>query len=413
MRKLLAATAVLAVLSFGVGVTPTAADDSAVTKDAIKIGVSYVDLAAVRAAGINRDHGDYEKAYQTVIDDINANGGVNGRKIVPVFVGIDPIGTDPAQQACVQLTEDEKVFAAIGQFQGDAPICYLEQHETPIVGGSVTAENLARAKAAWYTLDPSEADLGLLVDALAKDGAFKGKVGVVAAAVEESSAEDIVLPALKKNEIKPVVAINNAPTGDIPAGETETDAILQRFEADGVKTILAVGQTISQIAQRLAETDYRPRLVATNQGNFAAYVNSPGADKSVLEGAITGGPGFAYDDPDLTTCRDKVAKATGKTMVEFPEPGAPSYRTSADTACRYMALFVELAEAAGKKPTTASFAKAGQKAGSVTVPGSGSIAYDPKTHTFAQPVYLARYDPASQQLVTDSEPTGPPASSTG
>ena len=122
MRRLLAATVVFAMLSFGVGVDATSASAPSaapgVTKDDVKIGVSYVDLAAVRAAGINRDHGDYEKAYQTVIDEINAKGGVNGRKIVPVFAGIDPIGTDPAQQACVKLTEDEKVFAVIGQFQG-------------------------------------------------------------------------------------------------------------------------------------------------------------------------------------------------------------------------------------------------------------------------------------------------------
>src|SRR6476619_2664814 len=114
MRRLLAITVVLGLLAVGVS-APAAADDSAVTKDKIRIGVSYVDLAAVRAAGIKRDHGDYEKAFQTVIDDVNAKGGVNGRTIVPVYAPINPIGTDPAQQACVKLTEDEKVFAVIGQ----------------------------------------------------------------------------------------------------------------------------------------------------------------------------------------------------------------------------------------------------------------------------------------------------------
>jgi ABC-type branched-subunit amino acid transport system substrate-binding protein len=406
MRRLLAATVVVGLFTVGAGV-PAAADDSAVTKDEIKIGVSYVDLAAVRAAGVNRDHGDYEKAYETVIDDLNAKGGVNGRKIAPVYAAIDPIGTDPAQEACVKLTEDEKVFAVVGQFQGDAPLCYLEQHGTPVVGGGVTSEYLARAKAPWYTLDPSEADVALTVDALAKEGVFKkGKVGVLAAAVDESTVEKVVVPTLKENNVSPTVAIGNAPAGDIPAGEAETDATLERFKADKVKTILAVGGSITLAAQRLAETDYRPRLVATNQGAFSAYINTAGSDKSMLKDAITGGPGFSYDDPTLTTCRDKVAKATGKTMVEFPEVGAPSYRTSAETACRYIALFAELATAAGKKLTTASFAKAAQKAGSVTVPGSGAIAYDPKTHTFAQPVYLARYDPAEQRLVTDTEPAG-------
>ena len=171
MRRLLAITVVLGLLTVGVS-APAAADDSAVTKDKIKIGVSYVDLAAVRAAGIKRDHGDYEKAFQTVIDDINAKGGVNGRTIVPVYAPINPIGTDPAQQACVKLTEDEKVFAVIGQFQTDAPLCYVEQHKTPVVGGTITSEYLARAKAPWYTLEPGDADTALIVDALAKEGAF-------------------------------------------------------------------------------------------------------------------------------------------------------------------------------------------------------------------------------------------------
>jgi ABC-type branched-subunit amino acid transport system substrate-binding protein len=407
MRRLIAGSVVLVLFAAGSLVTGASAgaDDSAVTKDEIKVGISYVDLAAVRAAGINRDHGDYEKAYQTVIDDLNAKGGVNGRKIVPVYAAIDPIGTDPAQQACLKLTEDEKVFAAIGQFQGDAPLCYLEQHNTPVVGGAITNEYLARAKAPWYTLDQSEADTSLIVDALAKEGAFKKrKVGVVAAAADESTVDKVVVPTLKKNKVSPTVALNNAPTGDIPAGEAETDTILERFKADGVKTILAVGGSINQVAQRLARTDYRPRVVATSQGSLSAYINTAGSDKSVLKDAVTGGPGFTYDEPTITKCRDKVATATGNTMVEFPEVGAPSYRTSAETACRYIALFAELAKAAGKQLTTASFGKAALKAGSVTVPGSDAIVYNAKTHTFAQPIFLARYDPAQQRLVTDTEP---------
>jgi len=407
MRRLLAVMVVIGLVSVAMSV-PAAADDTAVTKDEIKIGVSYVDLAAVRAAGINRDHGDYVKAYQTVIDDLNANGGVNGRKIVPVYAGIDPIGTDPAQQACVKLTEDDKVFAVIGQFQGDAPLCYVEQHKTPVVGGTITTENLKRAKAPWYTLEPSDPDVALIVDALAKDRVFtKGKVGVIDVAQEKSVVDDIVMPALKKNKVSSTsVAILNAPQGDIPAGQAEMDTVLERFKADKVKTILAVGGTGVLTAQRLAMTDYRPRLALTNQGVISAYLNTAGSDKSVLKDAITGNPSYPYNDPTLTKCRDKVAAATNEKMVETPAPGQPSYRTSAEVACRYVALFAALATAAGKNLTAASFGKAAEKAGSVDVPGSGAIAYNPKTHTFAQPVFLARYDPSTQTFVTDPQPTG-------
>src|SRR6476619_3910781 len=129
MRKVLATAVVVGLLATGAGAAGASvrADDSAVTKDQIKVGITYVDVASLKSAGINLDHGNYEKSYMAVINDLNAKGGITGRKIVPVFAPVNPIGTDPAQAACVKLTEDEKVFAAIGFFLNDGPLCYLEQ----------------------------------------------------------------------------------------------------------------------------------------------------------------------------------------------------------------------------------------------------------------------------------------------
>src|SRR5205823_4051160 len=164
--------------------------------DEIKIGITYPDLDAIRSV-TNTNHGDYEKSYRAVIDDLNRQGGINGRKIVPVFAKINPLGDAPAQEACVKLTEDEEVFAAMSFFNADAPLCFVQSHATPIIGGQTTPKNLASAKAPWVTLE-SGADLGARqIDALAKAGALKGKLGIVANAVEEQSQlKDVVLPAL-------------------------------------------------------------------------------------------------------------------------------------------------------------------------------------------------------------------------
>jgi ABC-type branched-subunit amino acid transport system substrate-binding protein len=415
MRKLLATAAVLGLLTTGAGAASASvrADDSAVTKDQIKVGISFVDLAPVRAVGIKRDHGDYQKAYQAVIDDINANGGVNGRKILPVYAAVNPIGTDPAQAACVKLTEDEKVFAAIGQFQNDAPLCYLEQHNTPVVGGTITSEYLARAKAPWYTLEAGDADTASVVDALVKEGVFKkGKLGIVSHSQEKPTLDTVVLPALKKDKVSGTTAIIDAPASDTVAAQQQAASIVERFKADGVKTILLNGNAIVAIAQAVAKTDYQPRLVSTLQNPMATYVGNPSSDLSVMQNAITGNVGFDFNDPALQKCYGLVTKATGEVMVENPAPGEPSYRTSADNACRYMALFAALATAAGKNLTTARFGKAGQNAGSIEVPGSERITYNPKTHTFTQPVYLYRFDPATKTLVKDAEPVGAKASNT-
>ncbi|MFM8304122.1 MAG: ABC transporter substrate-binding protein [Actinomycetota bacterium] len=409
MRKVLAvlATAGMVLTATSVAGATTRRDDSAVSKGEIRVGITYVDLAPVRAAGINRDHGDYEKAWRTVIDDLNKRGGVNGRKIVPVFAGVNPIGTDPAQVACVKLSQDDKVFAVMGQtFGADGPLCYVEQQSMPLLGGSITAEGLSRANAPWYTLERSSGDLATMMNAFAADGQFKKKtVGVVAAATDQSLTEDVVIPALAKNKVKPkTVAFVNAPNDDIPAQRAEMDTIIKRLQADKVDTVVAVEGSIPLLAGRLAETEYRPTILSTSNANVQSYANTAANDTSALANLVAGDVSYPYDEPALVKCRDMVAKATDETMVETPAPGQPSYRTSAEIACRYTALFAQLAGAAGKNPTSAGLAKAGKKLGTVTVPGSGTITYNTKTRTFSQPVFLFRFDPATRAMVRDSEP---------
>ena len=98
-----------------------------------------------------------------------------------------------------------------------------------------------------------------------------------------------------------------------------------------------------------------------------------------------------------------IDDATGKTIIERPQPGTPDYQASARAACQYISLFSQLAGAAGKDLTVAGFGKAAEKLGSVTIPGLGTIKYDPKTHTWAQPLWTYKYDPATQQLVQDKK----------
>src|SRR5271169_6366724 len=83
------------------GIAIGAADDQSgqgVTPTSIKLGITYLDAAAIRNI-VNIDPGNYHVAYTALIDQINAKGGINGRKIVPVFEAIDPIGTTPAATA--------------------------------------------------------------------------------------------------------------------------------------------------------------------------------------------------------------------------------------------------------------------------------------------------------------------------
>ena len=166
MRKLLALFVVLGTVLGVVGVAWAATPG--VSKDEIKIGVTYPDLDAIRDV-TDISHGDYKATYNAVIDELNKKGGVNGRKVVPVFAPINPIGTAPAQEACLKLTEDEKVFATVGFFYFDSPLCYVTQHDTPILGGTMDPTYLKQAKAPWMTLESGPEVTPRAVDALGEE----------------------------------------------------------------------------------------------------------------------------------------------------------------------------------------------------------------------------------------------------
>src|SRR5690349_23395427 len=142
MRKLSALVVVL-VVAFGAAGVAWAATPG-VSKDEIKLGVTYVDFEPIKDV-VDINHGDYVKTYNAVIDDLNKKGGVNGRKIVQVLGKVNPLGTAPAQEVCLKLTEDDEVFAAVGFFIFDAQNCYVAQHDTPVLGGTMNPTYLKQA----------------------------------------------------------------------------------------------------------------------------------------------------------------------------------------------------------------------------------------------------------------------------
>ena len=409
MRRSLATVVAVVVLVGGLTVgastasTPTAANG--VTKDEVKIGITYPDLEAIRSV-TNTNHGDYEKSYRVVIDDLNKKGGINGRKIVPVFAAINPLGTAPAQEACLKLTEDEKVFAAMSFFNADAPLCFVDSHDTPLLGGQTTSTNLAHAKAPWVTLE-SGAELGpRQIDALVKAGALKGKLGIVAIADEEQSQlKDVVLPALKQHKLSGTTAIIDAPSSDPVANVQQATTIMERFKSDGVKTVLLVGGAVTAVVNALSKSDYRPKLAATNARNLASTASNPATDPAVVKTAIAADSGFIFSDPALKKCFGLIEKATGNKIVENVPQGEPQYRVSAQTACEYMSLFTTLAKAAGKNLTVDSFGKAIDKTKTVNVTGLGTMTYDAKTHTYSLPMFIYRYDPDLKRLVAGQQIT--------
>src|SRR6516164_3847576 len=178
---LLASVITMSAAVVAVGAGPAAGQANpagqGVTATAIRIGIPYIDLSAIRKFGITLDQGNYPDAYNAIIADLNAHGGVDGRKLVPYLLPVSPVGTAPAATACTQLGGDDKVFVAIAPFE---PSCFL-QDSVPTIAGSYQS-GPASGVAPNFTLTPPQAAYDpVQLRLFAHQGVFKGKkVGIFA-----------------------------------------------------------------------------------------------------------------------------------------------------------------------------------------------------------------------------------------
>lgn len=108
-RKLALTSAVLAVVAMTASSLPAqAASDPGVTSTSIKLGIT-VPMTGIASPGYNKIPG----AMKAYFDYVNANGGVNGRKITLVIKDDQYIPTTAVAKANELILKD-KVFALVG-----------------------------------------------------------------------------------------------------------------------------------------------------------------------------------------------------------------------------------------------------------------------------------------------------------
>lgn len=123
----------------GPGQVPAVETGKPATGDPVRVGFLLIDLGNAGGLGFPGIGSVEDQAaiYQAYVDNANANGGAGGRPIEAVFASFDPLSDASMRAACLRLTEDEKVFAALtaGGFVGDAILCFTQEHGTPLLAG--------------------------------------------------------------------------------------------------------------------------------------------------------------------------------------------------------------------------------------------------------------------------------------
>jgi branched-chain amino acid transport system substrate-binding protein len=388
-------TLLLAGLTFGATSRSTSRQSSStqqgVTKDEIKIGIPLVDFDAIKDF-VDYDFGDTEAISKVFVDDINKNGGINGRKIVPVYKKYPPIpGMKPDPLTlCTAFTEDDKVFAVVGvfiDFTGQGQECVSKQHNTVHIGHEIDQPFIdAVPGGLMLTPDRTKEHVATsLISLMSSTGKLKGKtVAVVGDKNNESRVNDVIMPALKKAKVKTgSPAILNITGTDTTAAQAQVDSFVEKWKTEGVNMVFLAGNLVSakQFAESIKKGLPKAMLVTDTDTSLdqAKGEQDSGVKPNPYEGMISGmgvtqSQRWAKKNPSLQHCVDVYEKATGTTVPGPDERKTTAAGKSLNTdqavtdACGDLTMFKSIAEKVGPNLTTKNWQKTVDSIGSIELP---------------------------------------------
>ena len=373
---------------------PLTATWRGVTADTITIGVTYLDIDQLVELGFSpATWGDQELMIQALADDVNERGGINGRQLEVVMDKYSPIG----------VTEDNEVFAVLFGFLGPAEVantCIVGTQETILVGGTITAERLAEARAPWVNERVTrEVSTGALFTLLEAEGMLEGRSVAVVADASAAPQLGEVADLLRGRGIEPVLEIaTSAQVSDLIAQNQEWAALSERIRAAGANTLLLVGNAsagIENAALNGLEVDIWATDASGLGSNIGNNVNPESARGVITVNAMTGAQIFETD-PRFKECLDAFNARHPDIEVKHPdtlEEGEPLWYNGLSAHCRFFQLFELLATAAGPNLTHETFAEAIAGIGEFSIAGQPYASLGPDKLSSNDSFQLLEQDP--------------------
>ena len=374
-----------------------------VTAEAIKIGIVIIDVAVV-----GRSNGDVEAQWNSAIDAVNNNGGVAGRMLEPVFVKYSPLGDVESEAACVELTGNAEVFAAMGPLLSNIT-CFTDINETIFINTfGVSQEEFDRSTAVAIgpgALPARSASIN--VNALVDAGELDGAVAVHASADSEAE-RDIWIEALEEAGVNVVTETQSTVGGgDIAASDAEMQTFAQVWESESATAVLGVGAGSGlNVVAGVDRGNFRPKLVLTNPSDFDPELyRNLGYSTDALVGSTALGFRDFQDlaltgDAGVGDCIDRYESESGETVNVDPQGDEAVNLNTTVWACQAIDIFAQIASAAGADLTNDSFRSAAENLGPMTVTAveDASIGAGKFDIGDGDPLLLA-YDPEADDFV--------------
>jgi hypothetical protein len=216
----------------------------------------------------DKEYNEQAYAIRLYVNQINAAGGIHGRKINPIIVSYDPANATEMRSLCQQWTQgNPPVFAVIdgiGTWTGDNELCVTQEGDTPMIAAWTTTTNWTDQGSPylWWT----GADQAPVLKATVQWGVASGrlgkgkKVGVVVSdqSGDQAALHSYLLPDLKAAGITPQVFTVAAGLNDTASTDSDAQLAVERLKAAGVQSVIPM----------LAENAFFPYIGAENQQKF-------------------------------------------------------------------------------------------------------------------------------------------------
>jgi ABC-type branched-subunit amino acid transport system substrate-binding protein len=414
------------------GGLPAGSQGVGVTASSIFVGIPYKENgdAANKALGAGAiTTGDEKADAQAVIDDINARGGVAGRKLVPVFHAYDAQSTDTYadqdQAACADFTQDHHVFAVAGLGDTDTFFNCMNNAGSMIIdSGPIIYPDLATfARYPYYFELSTLSQERMMADEvnalqrqryfsgwdfnLAQPGPGKAKLGVLSVDTPQWNRplQHVLLPALAAAgyAVNPadVVRVHD-PASTAEDGQTVTDvqSAVLKFRQDNVSHVVildANGSVMLLFAGAARGQSYYPRLGVNSATGMQALYDAGVVQSKQLSGAVGLGwlptidlsaqAGDRYANSSTKHCLQVIEKRTGQTFTSTNAAGA------ALSYCDRLYLLADAVNAAGSVIDRDTVRATIQAMGSRFVPaGAPSAFFSPSRHDAIETGFDMKWD---------------------
>jgi hypothetical protein len=357
-----------------------------VTASTISVAFPVSNLEALsQNLGFEADveYSEQAKAINLFVDQINENGGINGRRIKPLIVNIDPTNAAAMRSVCKDWTEGSgAVFAVldgVGTWTGDDQLCITQEGHTPLISqwSTVPAWTESGSPYLWWT-GPNEAQiLQATINWGLSDGLIgpHRELGIIAGdrPSDQLALKDYLLPDLKKAGVTAVVEPIAADPSEAAATNNDAPLVVQKLRSAGVTSVLPLmpfnvffpvlqAQTQQQYFPKLLLSDYEfsiesslglipyPFIKALNgqEGVTAETLGGVDDDRPESQGGY---------DPGDRSCFDTWHKA----YPQIPKGNMNFYIEEQGPVqgwCQEIRLFADAAKAAGPNLNRRTFVEA-------------------------------------------------------